>query len=82
MRPLMNTWLILEEEEILPLKDYMDLALRERIGSFSPISSDDELRGFFSEVGYRDEMAMRTHHHYHWIDLARMRDEPTGLPHS
>ena len=50
----------LEEEEILPLKDYMDLALRERIGSFSPISSDDELRGFFSEVGYRDEMAMRT----------------------
>lgn len=69
----------LEEEEILPLKDYMDLALRERIGSFSPISSDDELRGFFSEVGYRDEMAMRTHH-YHWIDLARMRDEPTDSP--
>ncbi|MDA0683665.1 MAG: DUF885 family protein [Bacteroidetes bacterium] len=69
----------LEEEEILPMKDYMEQALRERIGSFSPISSDDELRGFFSEVGYRDEMAMRTHH-YHWIDLARMREEPTDSP--
>lgn len=69
----------LEEEEILPMKDYMDQALRERIGSFRPISSDDELRGFFDEVGYRDEMAMRTHH-YHWIDLARMREEPTDSP--
>jgi len=69
----------LEEEEILPMKDYMDKALRDRIGSFSPLSSPDELRGFFSEVGYRDELAMRTHQ-YHWIDLARMRDEPNESP--
>jgi len=67
--------LFLEEEEILPIKDYMDSALRARIGRFSPVSEPDELRGFFSEVGYRDEMAMRTHQ-YHWIDLARMREEP------
>lgn len=67
----------LEEEEILPMKDYMEQALRERIGSFQPLENPDDLRGFFSEVGYRDELAMRTHH-YHWIDLARMRDEPTG----
>ncbi len=64
----------LEEEEIVPLKDYMEQALRNRIGSFSP-PGEDGLRGFFSEIGYRDEIAMRTHQ-YHWIDLARMRDEP------
>ena len=69
----------LEEEEILPMKDYMEQALRERIGSYSPVSNPDDLRGFFSEVGYRDELAMRTHH-YHWIDLARMREEPTDSP--
>ena len=71
--------MFLEEEEILPLKDYMDKALRDRIGSFSSLSSPDELRGFFSEVGYRDEMAMRTHQ-YHWFDLARMRFEPHPSP--
>ena len=69
----------LEEEEILPMKDYMEQALRERIGRFQPLANPDDLRGFFSEVEYRDQMTMRTHH-YHWIDLARMRDEPTGSP--
>jgi hypothetical protein len=69
----------LEEDEILPMKDYMEQALRERIGSYQPVENPDDLRGFFSEIGYRDEVAMRTHH-YHWIDLARMRDEPTGSP--
>ncbi|NBW94298.1 MAG: DUF885 family protein, partial [Bacteroidetes bacterium] len=69
----------LEEEEILPMKDYMEQALRERIGTYEPVDHPDDLRGFFSEIGYRDEVAMRTHH-YHWIDLARMRDEPTDSP--
>lgn len=69
----------LEEEDILPMKDYMEQALRERIGRFQPLANPDDLRGFFSEVEYRDQMTMRTHH-YHWIDLARMRDEPTGSP--
>ena len=66
----------LEEEEIVPIKDYMDLALRERIGSFAP---SDGLRGFFDEITYRDPIVMRTHG-YHWIDLARMRDEPNASP--
>jgi hypothetical protein len=69
----------LEEEEILPMKDYMAQALFERMGSFQPLENPDDLRGFFSEVDYRDPLTMRTHH-YHWIDLARMRDEPTGSP--
>lgn len=62
----------LEEDEIVPIKPYMDAALRARIGAFTPA---DGLRGFFSEITYRDPVVMRTHH-YHWFDLARMRDEP------
>ena len=62
----------LEEEEILPIKPYMEAALRERIGAFRPAEG---LRGFFSEITYRDPVVMRTHH-YHWFDLAMMRDEP------
>jgi len=69
----------LEEEEILPMKDYMDLAIRERIGQYQPIANPDDLRGFFSEIGYRDELVMRTHA-YHWLDLARNREEPTESP--
>lgn len=66
----------LEEEEIVSIRDYMEPALRARIGRFSPA---DGLRGFFSEVSYRDERVMRTHD-YHWIDLARMAQEPHASP--
>ena len=66
----------LTREEILPIKDYMDAALRARIGSFEP---SDGLRGFFSEITYRSPIIMRTHD-YHWIDLARMRVEPHESP--
>lgn len=66
----------LTKEEILPIKDYMDAALRERIGSFVP---SEGLRGFFSEITYRGPIIMRTHD-YHWIDLARMRVEPHESP--
>ena len=66
----------LDEEEIVPIKDYMDAALRERIGSFTPAEG---LRGFFSEITYRDPIMMRTHD-YHWIELARMREEPHASP--
>ena len=62
----------LEEEEIISVRDYEDAALRARIGRFSPA---DGLRGFFSEVSYRDPLTMRTHGH-HWFDLARMDLEP------
>lgn len=71
--------LFLADEDILPMKDYMDEALRERIGSYVEVEPAQTLRGFFSEIGYRDEVAMRTHH-YHWFDLARMRDEPNASP--
>lgn len=66
----------LEEEEILPIKDYMEGALRERIGSFIP---KEQLPGFFSEIIYREPLVMRSHH-YHWIDLGRIKNEPNKSP--
>ena len=66
----------LEDEEIVSIRDYMDAALRAKIGQFTPA---DGLRGFFSEVSYRDAVTMRTHSH-HWIELARMELEPHSSP--
>ncbi len=66
----------LAEEEIVSIREYMDGALRARIGRFTPAEG---LRGFFSEVSYRDPMVMRTHG-YHWFDLARMVAEPHASP--
>ncbi len=65
-----------DDEEIITVRDYFDEALRERIGRFSPAEG---LRGFFSEVIYRDPLTMRTHGH-HWIDLAMMDTEPHSSP--
>ena len=66
----------LEDEAIVPIKDYMEPALRARVRSFTP---SEGLRGFFSEITYRDPLVMRTHD-YHWIDLARLREEPHSSP--
>ena len=64
----------LKDHEILTVKDYMDPALRARIGSFSPAP-----REFFSEVDYRDPEVMRTHG-YHWFDKGWMVNEPSSNP--
>ncbi|MFC1640060.1 DUF885 family protein [Gemmatimonadota bacterium] len=66
----------LGDQEIVSIREYMDNALRERIGSFSPT---DGLRGFFSEVSYREPIVMRTHG-YHWFDLAMMANDPHESP--
>ncbi len=66
----------ISEEEIVPIKDYMDAALRARMGSFTP---SEGIRDFFDEIIYRSPITMRTHH-YHWFDLARMRYEPNESP--
>jgi hypothetical protein len=64
----------LGEHEILTIRDWMDPALRARIGTFRPGP-----REFFTEVDYRDPVVMRTHG-YHWFDLARMEHEPHRDP--
>ena len=66
----------LSENEIVEIRDYMDHALRERIGSFS---AAEGLRGFFSEVSYREPIVMRTHGN-HWFDLAMMANDPHESP--
>lgn len=61
----------LEEQQVMPIKDYMDPALRERLGVFIP---EDE-RNFFWIAAHYDPTPLYTHF-YHWFDLAQMRDEP------
>ncbi|NNM04163.1 MAG: DUF885 family protein [Gemmatimonadetes bacterium] len=69
----------LVDNQIISDRDYLAPSLRERIGSFQPVQSEDELRGFFSEVSYRDPLTMRTHGH-HWFDLAMMAEDPHPSP--
>src|SRR5262245_48699656 len=64
----------LQSHQILTVRDYMDPALRARMGRFRPGP-----REFFSEVSYRDAEIMLTHD-YHWFDLAQMRDDPHANP--
>ena len=66
----------LRDRDVISVRDYMEPALRERIGRFSPAEG---LRGFFSEVSYRDPLTMRTHGH-HWFDLAMMTHDPHSSP--
>jgi hypothetical protein len=64
----------LERHEIMTVREYMEPALRARIGTFNPGA-----REFFAEVDYRDRQIMRTHD-YHWFDLAQMVKDPHSNP--
>ncbi len=64
----------LRDREILTVKDYMDPALRARIGTYRAGP-----REFFAEVDYRDPEVMRTHA-YHWFDKAWMASEKPPSP--
>jgi len=64
----------LRDHEILSIRDFMEPALRARIGSYSPGP-----REFFGEVDYRDPEVLRTHG-YHWFDKAWMAHEPHPSP--
>jgi hypothetical protein len=64
----------LKGHDIMTVKDYMDPALRARLGAFSPGP-----REFFGEVDYRDPEIMRTHG-YHWFDKGRLANEPHASP--
>ena len=64
----------LKDQRILTIRDWMDAALRERIGTYSPGP-----REFFGEVDYRDPEVMRTHG-YHWFDKGYLLHEPHASP--
>jgi len=65
----------LAQQQILPVKDYMDPALRRRIGQFVPRES----RNFFWTAVHYEPMTLWTHF-YHWWDLAQMQYEPHPSP--
>jgi uncharacterized protein (DUF885 family) len=65
----------LVKQEIIPDKPYIRTALAEELGHFVP----EEQRVFFTRVTHREPMVLLSHD-YHWIDLARMRDEPNPSP--
>jgi hypothetical protein len=65
----------LDEADILPVRDYMDPALRSHIGRFAPMES----RNFFQTAIHYEPMTLWTHF-YHWFDLALMEIEPYASP--
>jgi hypothetical protein len=65
----------LEDQEIIPVKDYMEPALREHLGEFVP---EDE-RNFFYITSHFDPIPLFTHF-YHWFELAQMREQPHESP--
>ncbi|MDX1515606.1 MAG: hypothetical protein R3288_02140 [Woeseiaceae bacterium] len=65
----------LDENDILPMKDYYDQALRERVGTFVP----KDVRNFFWTAVHYEPTTLWTHF-YHWFDLAQMKNEPHESP--
>jgi uncharacterized protein (DUF885 family) len=65
----------LVQQQILPDKPYLKAALEPQRGNFVP----EDQRIFFTRVTHREPMLLYSHD-YHWIDLARMRDEPNPSP--
>jgi len=65
----------LDEQDVIPVKDYMEPALREHLGSFVPA---DE-RNFFYITSHLDPIPLFTHF-YHWFELAQMENEPHASP--
>ncbi len=65
----------LQDQQVMPAKDYMDPALREHLGTFVP---EDE-RNFFWIVTHFDPKPLYSHF-YHWWELAQMREEPHKSP--
>ena len=64
----------LRDHGILEVRDFMEPALRARMGTFR-----SGPREFFTEVDYRDPEVMRTHG-YHWFDKAWMERLPHSSP--
>ncbi len=65
----------LAQHNIMPDETYIKAALEPQLGHFVP----EAQRAFFSMVMHREPMLLFSHW-YHWVDLARMRDEPHSSP--
>jgi hypothetical protein len=65
----------LRDKAILTVTDYMEPALREHMGAFVP----EDQRHFFWITAHYDPAPLFTHF-YHWLELARMDNEPHPSP--
>ncbi len=65
----------LAKNNVLEIHDFMDPALRARLGSFTP----EDQRNFFAIAIHYEPMTLWTHF-YHWWDLARMAEQPHPSP--
>jgi hypothetical protein len=63
----------LDQQEIVTVKPYFDVALREHLGEYVP----KEKRNFFVIGEHYDPRPLYSHF-YHWFELARMDKEPHG----
>ena len=61
----------LEENDIVTIKDYFEPALSEHLGRYAPM----EKRNFFGIIMHYDPRPLYSHS-YHWLELARMDNEP------
>ena len=65
----------LEEKQVVTISDYFEPALRAHMGKFIP----EETRNFFWIAAHYDPAPLFTHF-YHWLELARMDNEPHPSP--
>ena len=65
----------IKEKKIMPFKENMEPALRERMGKYVP---EDE-RNFFNIGLHIDPLPLYSHF-VHWFDLAEIRDNPHESP--
>lgn len=61
--------------QVIPDKPYIHDALAHQLAHYVP----EDRQVFFTRVTAREPMLLLSHD-YHWIDLARMRDEPNPDP--
>jgi hypothetical protein len=61
----------LKDKQVLPVKDYMEPALRKHIGSFVPADK----RNFFANVMHNAPGVLYSHA-THWFEIARFTKEP------
>jgi hypothetical protein len=64
-----------EEDEILPMRDYMAEELVAHLGPYQP----PEVRNFFTIATHYDPRPLFSHF-YHWFDLAEMDTYPHASP--
>ncbi|MBF5044622.1 DUF885 domain-containing protein [Aggregicoccus sp. 17bor-14] len=60
---------------VIPERPYVRAALAAQLGPWVP----PDKRNFFLQVTHREPMLLLAHQ-YHWLDLARLRDEPHASP--